>query len=85
MNKKSELCGLTGPGSLDFVLCSGSAYIELGHVVQTQAGQAAVHGFPVATAAVNIDDPIPMPDGEILVHPAGETVGVWPTTQIVFG
>ena len=31
-----------------------------------------MHGFPVATAAVNIDDPIPMPDGEILVHPAGE-------------
>ena len=52
--------------------CSGSTYIELRHIVQTQAGQAAVRGVPVAAAAVNIDDPIPMPDREILVRSSGE-------------
>lgn len=48
------------------------AHIELGHVIQTQTGQAAVCGIQVAAAAVDINDPISMPDGTILVHPAGK-------------
>ena len=64
-------CGRLAQNSNDmFSLCS--AHIELSHIIQTQAGQTAVRSVQVPTAAVDVDDPIPMPDGTILVRSAGE-------------
>ena len=54
------------------ILDSSSTHIKLGHVIQTQAGHAAVRSIQVAAAAVNINNPFSMPDGTILVHPAGK-------------
>ena len=54
------------------ILDSSSTHIKLGHVIQTQTGQAAVQGIQVAAAAVDVDDPISVPDGIILVPPAGK-------------
>ena len=63
--------GRLGQNLRDILDC-GSAYIELGHVIQTQAGQAAMRGIQVAAAAVDVDDPISVPNRTILVRPAGK-------------
>lgn len=54
------------------ILDCGSAYIELSHVIQTQTGQAAVRGIQIAAAAIDVKDPVSVPDGIILVPPAGK-------------
>ena len=54
----------------DNLLTACAAYVKLRHIVQAQAGEAAML-YAVAAAAVNINDPVTVPDAKGLVVPAG--------------
>ena len=43
-------------------IAAQTAHIELGHIVQPQAGQASVCRLHAATAAVDVEDAVSMPD-----------------------
>ena len=54
------------------LLCS--AHIELGHIVQPQAGQTAVLCAEMTAAAVDVDDSISVPDTEVLIVPPSQEI-----------
>lgn len=56
-------------------LTACSAHIKLGHIIQTQAGQAAMLRFLVSAAAVDVNDASTVPDTEVFIIPGGEEIG----------